>query len=105
MTAVEDRRLTFVIPAYNEAPAIPSVLRAIQRVVESEHLEAEVIVVDDGSTDGTAAAALAHGARVISIPMNVGYGAALRRGIEAAAHGRIIIADMQTVLVLANRKS
>src|SRR5439155_456329 len=35
----------------------------------------------------------AHGARVITIPMNVGYGAALRRGIEAAAHSRIVIAD------------
>jgi len=85
--------LTFVIPAYNEETAISSVLESVRRVVQSERLEAEIIVVNDGSTDGTAAAAAAHGARVITIPMNVGYGAALRRGIEAAAHSRIVIAD------------
>ena len=93
MTPMADSGLTFVIPAHNEEAAIPSVLESLRRVVQSDGLEAEIIVVDDGSTDGTAAAAAAHGARVITVPMNVGYGAALRRGIEAAAHSRIVIAD------------
>lgn len=92
MTATETG-VSFVIPAYNEEAAIPLVLDSVRRVAKEEGLAAEVIVVDDGSTDQTAAVAASHGARVISVPMNVGYGAALKRGIEAAAHARIIIAD------------
>ena len=88
-----DDGLTFVIPVHNEEVAIPSVLESLRRVMRRERLEAEIIVIDDGSTDGTAAAAAADGVRVITIPMNVGYGAAVRRGIEAAAHSRIVIAD------------
>ncbi len=88
-----DDGLTFVIPVYNEEVAIPSVLESLRRVMRRERLDAEIIVIDDGSTDGTAAAAAADGVRVITIPMNVGYGAAVRRGIEAAAHSRIVIAD------------
>ena len=85
--------VSFVIPAFNEEAAIPVVLESIQRVVKEQGLEAECIVVDDGSTDQTAAVAASHGARVISIPMNVGYGTALKRGIEAAANSRIVITD------------
>lgn len=85
--------VTFVIPAHNEEAAIPLVLDGIRRVVKEERLQAEVIVVDDGSTDQTATVAAAHGARVISIPMNVGYGAALKRGVETATYSQIIIAD------------
>jgi glycosyltransferase involved in cell wall biosynthesis len=85
--------VSFVIPAFNEEAAIPVVLESIQRIAKERRLQAECIVVDDGSTDQTAAVAASHGARVISIPMNVGYGAALKRGIEAAAHPRIVITD------------
>jgi glycosyltransferase involved in cell wall biosynthesis len=92
MTAA-DTGVTFVIPVHNEESAIPLVLDSLHRVAKEGRIDAEVIVVDDGSTDRTAAVAAAHGARVIPVPMNVGYGAALRRGIEAAAHSRIVIAD------------
>jgi glycosyltransferase involved in cell wall biosynthesis len=85
--------VSFVIPAFNEEAAIPVVLESIQRMAKEQGLQAECIVVDDGSTDQTAAVAASHGARVVSIPMNVGYGAALRRGIESAAHSRIVITD------------
>ena len=85
--------VSFVIPAFNEEAAIPVVLESIQRIAKERGLQAECVVVDDGSTDQTAAVAASHGARVISIPMNVGYGAALKRGIEAAAHPRIVITD------------
>jgi len=84
---------SFVIPAHNEETAIPLVLEAAKKVAKDEALQAELIVVDDGSTDQTAAVAASHGARVVSIPMNMGYGAALKRGIEAASHERIVIAD------------
>lgn len=85
--------VSFVIPAHNEETAIPLVLEAVKKVAKDEALQAEIIVVDDGSTDQTAAVAASHGARVVSIPMNVGYGSALKRGIEAALHPRIIITD------------
>jgi len=85
--------VTVVIPVYNERDAIGIVLDSLRTIAARERLDAEVIVVDDGSTDGTADVATAHAARVISIPMNVGYGAALRRGIEAARHDRILIVD------------
>jgi glycosyltransferase involved in cell wall biosynthesis len=85
--------VSFVIPAHNEETALPLVLEAAKKVAKDESLQAELIVVDDGSTDQTAAVATSHGARVVSIPMNVGYGTALKRGIEVASHGRIVITD------------
>jgi glycosyltransferase involved in cell wall biosynthesis len=85
--------VTILIPVHNERDAIAFVLDPLRAIVAQEGIDAEVLVVDDGSTDGTADVAATHGARVISIPMNVGYGAALRRGIDAASHDRIVIVD------------
>lgn len=85
--------VSFVVPAHNEEAGLPQVLEALKKIAKDEGLQAELIVVDDGSTDQTAVVAAAHGARVISIPMNVGYGSALKRGIEAATHPRILITD------------
>jgi polyisoprenyl-phosphate glycosyltransferase len=85
--------VSFVIPAHNEEAAIPVVLDAVHKVAKDEHLDADIIVVDDGSSDDTARVAEAHGARVVSLPMNLGYGAALKHGIETARHSRIVIAD------------
>jgi glycosyltransferase involved in cell wall biosynthesis len=65
-----------IIPALNEEKAIVSVLRAIPASV------AEVIVVDNGSTDGTAEAARSLGATVVSEPQR-GYGAACLKGMAA----------------------
>lgn len=67
-----------VIPAYNEATRIGSVVSAVKAYVE------DVIVVDDGSSDGTAAQAKAAGARVVRHIQNSGAGAATMTGIEAA---------------------
>ena len=85
--------VSFVIPAHNEEAGIVGVLTDLQRVIKTERLEAEIVVVDDGSADATAAVAASHGARVVSIPMNVGYGAALKRGLETARYSRIVITD------------
>lgn len=67
-----------VIPAYNEADRVGKVVRSA-----IGHVDA-VIVVDDGSTDGTAEAAESAGARVIRHVLNGGAGAATMTGIEAA---------------------
>jgi glycosyltransferase involved in cell wall biosynthesis len=77
-------RMTVIIPALNEAASIGLVIRDISR-----DLVSEIIVVDNGSTDGTADAALQAGARVVHEP-NRGYGAACLAGIDAADSPDII---------------
>jgi glycosyltransferase involved in cell wall biosynthesis len=73
-------RVLIVVPAYNEAQNIGTVIRRVREVVPT----ADVLVVDDGSIDGTAALARHAGARVISLPFNLGYGVALQTGFKYA---------------------
>jgi glycosyltransferase involved in cell wall biosynthesis len=75
--------VAIVIPAYHEAPRLRGVLSAIPSQLPGG-AEARVIVVDDGSTDATAAVARATGAMVVRHRVNLGAGAALRTGTEAA---------------------
>jgi hypothetical protein len=71
-----------VIPAYNEAENLPSTLERIPPTVAG--LPTHVLVVDDASRDGTRGVALAHGAHVVSHPVNGGGGAALQTGYLVA---------------------
>ncbi|NWG71762.1 MAG: glycosyltransferase family 2 protein [Parvularculaceae bacterium] len=71
------RRLWFVIPAFNEGSRIGEVAAAILP-------HGSVVVVDDGSSDGTALAAHAAGAHVLRMPLNRGQGAALQTGLDYA---------------------
>src|SRR5438034_1017741 len=87
------RKLTIVIPAYNEERTIVEVIR---RVTEAEigGLEREIIVVDDGSRDRTREILLATpGIRAILHEQNRGKGGALRTGIEAATGDVVIFQD------------
>lgn len=70
------------IPAYNEAEALPQVLAEIPPQVAG--LDTHVLLIDDGSTDGTPALARAHGIRVVQHPVNSGQGAALQTGYLVA---------------------
>jgi glycosyltransferase involved in cell wall biosynthesis len=79
-------RTIAIVPALNEARSVGTVVRALAPYAD------EVIVVDDGSMDGTAAAALSSGATVVSHVINRGQGAALRTGTVAAlARGADVI--------------
>jgi glycosyltransferase involved in cell wall biosynthesis len=79
-------RVSVILPAKNEAQALPAVLERIRNTVP----DAELIVVDDGSTDATAQVAAAHGATVVSHPVSMGNGAAIRSGARRAG-GEIIV--------------
>jgi glycosyltransferase involved in cell wall biosynthesis len=78
--------VSIIIPAHNEEPTIASIVRLSAAAVPG----AEVVVVDDGSTDGTAEAATNAGARVIRLDVNEGKGAALQRGIRGSS-GEILV--------------
>jgi glycosyltransferase involved in cell wall biosynthesis len=69
-----------LIPAYNEAPNIGRVIAGVSQAVP----DADVLVVDDGSSDGTAEIARRAGAYVVSHPFNMGYGVACQTGFKIA---------------------
>jgi glycosyltransferase involved in cell wall biosynthesis len=78
-------KVSVVIPALNEEEPIGDVVRAVPREIASE-----VIVADNGSTDRTAEAARAAGARVVSEPRR-GYGRACRAGVAAVSPGAEVV--------------
>ncbi|MGH9172760.1 MAG: glycosyltransferase family 2 protein, partial [Vicinamibacterales bacterium] len=85
--------VTVIFPAYNEAGAVADEVRATQAVMETLGRPFELLVVDDGSTDGTAEAAERAGARVLQHIGNRGYGTAIKTGIVAALYDTIVISD------------
>ncbi len=89
-----DRSVSVIIPAYDEAAHVADQVRAVQKVMAATGWTWEVIVVDDGSSDGTAEkAASVGGVRVLRRSRNRGYGAALKLGIGHARYAWILITD------------
>lgn len=85
-------RTLVIIPALNEEESIASVIADLQKYVP----DCDQLVIDDGSSDDTAARARAAGARVVSLPFNMGVGTALRTGFRYAArngYDRVIQTD------------
>ena len=81
--------LSVVMPCLNEADTLATCIEKAKRAVTEAGIEAEIIVADNGSTDGSREIAERHGARVVPVT-DRGYGAALMGGF-AAARGRYII--------------
>ena len=79
-------RISIILPAKNEADGLRKTLPALRDAVPG----AELIVVDDGSTDATAQVAAEHGATVLSAPYSMGNGAAIKRGARHAS-GEILM--------------
>ena len=81
--------VTVLVAAYNEAPVIGAVVSEARRALPT----GEVLVVDDGSTDGTDRAAADAGARVLRLAANGGKGSAIRRGLPEARGDVIVLID------------
>ncbi|HSW10960.1 MAG TPA: glycosyltransferase [Bacillota bacterium] len=86
-------RVTAVIPAYNEERTVAEVVRA----VIASPLVADVVVVNDGSRDGTSLAASRAGARVIDLPENRGKGAAIQAAVAASEGEALLLLDADLV--------
>lgn len=82
-----------VIPAFNEEKSVRAGIIELREMFAQTDINAEIIVVDDGSRDNTAREAKAAGARVIQHRGNRGYGASLKTGIIAASNEVIAITD------------
>jgi dolichol-phosphate mannosyltransferase len=96
VTVFDGKKVLCIAPCYNE-------LHKIDRVVERVHATGivdEMLVVDDGSTDGSPEIARSLGATVISLGKTIGVGAAIRRGIELAVQKKFDIA----VVIAGNNK-
>ncbi len=81
--------VSVIIPAFNEQEAIGRVVAGVRKVPDVD----EVLVVDDGSTDETAARAAEAGARVVRHPYNKGNGAAVKTGIRQAKGELVLLMD------------
>jgi glycosyltransferase involved in cell wall biosynthesis len=87
----EPRETSVVIPAFNEADGITGTIEGLKR-----QGFAEILVVDDGSSDDTADRARAAGARVVRHPYNKGNGAAVKTGIRESTSPVILLMDADT---------
>jgi glycosyltransferase involved in cell wall biosynthesis len=87
-------KVSVVIPAYNEEEGLAADVAVVRRVMDESGLDCELIVVDDGSRDGTSEIAeQLEGIRLFRHPRNRGYGAALKTGIRHAEGEIIVITD------------
>lgn len=90
--ALSVMRLTILMPCLNEAETLGACIDKAQAWIKRFGISGEVVVADNGSTDGSQALARERGARVVSVPIK-GYGAALYQGVLAARGEYIIMGD------------
>jgi len=83
-----NRRLLVIVPAWNE---VGNVAETVKEIINACP-EAEVLVVDDGSTDATGSVARSSGANVLTLPYNMGVGGAMRAGYAYAQRGNFTAA-------------
>ncbi len=100
----ESIELSIVMPCLNEAETLATCIDKARSFLERNRISGEVIVADNGSTDGSQDIAKAHGARVVDVTER-GYGAALMGGIEAARGRYIIMGDADDSYDFTNLES
>lgn len=89
---MENTKVTIVMPCLNEAETLAVCIRKALAAINATGLPGEVVVADNGSTDGSQQIAETEGARLIRVPVR-GYGAALMAGIDAAQSEYVLMAD------------
>lgn len=89
---LSEKRISVVLPVYNEKESIRTVVASINDALRNK-IAYEIIIVDDGSKDGTRELLKEIDARVILHPVNIGYGQALLSGIAAAKYENIVTID------------
>ena len=92
MTIVQVIELTILMPCLNEAETLATCIDKAQGYLERSGVVGEIVIADNGSTDGSQAIAESHGARVVNV-VDRGYGAALLGGIAAANGTYVIMGD------------
>jgi glycosyltransferase involved in cell wall biosynthesis len=91
-TSTETIELSIVMPCLNEAETLAVCIDKAQGYLARSGVNGEVIIADNGSTDGSQDIARAHGARVVDVPAK-GYGSALMGGIDAARGENVVMGD------------
>jgi glycosyltransferase involved in cell wall biosynthesis len=97
----EDCELSIVLPCLNEAETLGVCIDKAAAFLERHKVLGEIVIADNGSTDGSQQIAAARGARVVAV-VERGYGAALMGGIRAASGRYIVMADADDSYDLAN---
>ena len=101
MTTVQVIELTILMPCLNEAETLATCIDKASGYLERSGVVGEILIADNGSTDGSQAIAEAHGARVVNV-VDKGYGAALLGGIAAANGTYVIMGDADDSYDFAN---
>jgi len=90
----QNEKLSLIIPVYNEEKVVTETILKCQDQLESLALDYEIIVINDGSKDGTKdSLAKLDFIRVLNNPYNIGYGASLKRGIKESSGDWVMIID------------
>lgn len=97
----EDCDLSIIMPCLNESETVATCIDKARGFLERHNIIGEVVVADNGSTDGSQTIAALHGARVITVPIR-GYGSAVMGGILAARGRYVIMADSDDSYDLVN---
>ena len=92
MIVAEELELTILMPCLNEAETLQICIKKANQYLQTNNVKGEVLIADNGSTDGSQSIAISEGARVIDVPVK-GYGAAIIHGINSAKGKYIIMGD------------
>ena len=79
----EELELTILMPCLNEAETLETCIKKAKKALEENQIHGEVLIADNGSTDGSQEIAKRNGARVVNVPVK-GYGSALIEGTKYA---------------------
>ena len=93
MNHLIEQGVSLIIPVYNEAQSLPFFLQELEQFLQRIEYPMEVVLVDDGSVDGTPEILEQLPYKAIRHDVNLGYGAAIKTGIQNADYEAVVILD------------